>query len=197
VLKRWKDPETEERLWGNRVHEALKENMQKGTPLPAGMEVWQHIADQFRKVKGILLAEQEIALDENWKQCAWFSKQAWIRVILDVAWIDGTIGKVVDWKTGKPKRGSDQLALFALVMLAMYPQLTEVRTMFVWLKTGTKTEETYQRADMAKLWELYAADIERIENSHKNGVFPPRSSGLCNAHCPVVDCEFNGKRRNW
>jgi len=196
VLKNWKEPETEERLWGNRVHDALKECLQHGTPLPAGMEVWQNIADQFRGVKGVLMAEQQIALDENWQQCRWFDKRAWLRVILDAAWVHGTVGKVIDWKTGKPKYGSDQLALFALVMFAIYPQLTEVRTAYVWLKTGQlgKTE-VYKREDIPKLWEMYSTDLQRIENSHANGVFPPRTSCLCHKHCPVVTCTFNGRRR--
>jgi len=204
ILKNWREEETEERRWGNRVHDALKECLQKGTPLPSGMEVWQGIADQFKKVKGKLLAEQELALDENWKPCPWFkdrhdpnAQDPWVRVILDAAWIDGTVGKCIDWKTGKPKRGSDQLALFALVMFAYYPQLTEVRTGFVWLKNGTVTWEKFKREDVPKMWALYATDIQRLENAHQSGVFPVKTSGLCNNHCPVVTCQFNGKRRNW
>lgn len=182
------------------MHDALKACLQHGTPLPAGMEVWQNIANQFRAVKGTLLTEQELALDENWKPCSWFKERGgpdpWIRVILDAAWVDGTVGKCIDWKTGKPKRGSDQLALFALVMFAYYPQLTEVRTGYVWLKNGTVTWEKFKREEIPKLWALYSTDIQRLENAHQNGVFPPRTSGLCRAWCPVLTCQFNGKSQH-
>lgn len=197
ILKNWKEAETEERRWGNRVHEALRAALEHGTPLPAGMEVWQKIADQFRAVKGELHAETQFALDENWKPVTWFSKQAWLRAIIDAAWLDGRVAKAIDWKTGKPKHGSDQLALFALVLFAVYPQVDEVRTKYVWLKNGTATGETFRREDIPRIWNLYATDIMRLENAHGSGVFPPKTSGLCSQWCPVVTCQYNGKRRNW
>lgn len=197
VLKKWKEEKTKERAWGDAVHKALENALLHGTPLPAGMEVWQGIADQFRALKGTLVAEQQFALDENWQKVEWFSKKAYMRVILDATWIDGRVAKVVDWKTGKPKHGSDQLALFAFAIFLLYPEVEEVRTMFVWLKNGTKTPETFKRSDMPRIWAMYAPDLMRLENAYASNHWPPQTSGLCSQWCPVLDCEFNGKRRHW
>lgn len=196
IFKNWKEAETEERRWGNRVHDALQAAMQHGTPLPAGMEVWQHLANQFRGVRGTLIAEQQLAINESWQPCGWFAKDCWLRVIIDAAWVCGRVIKMVDWKTGKPKHGSDQLALFALVLFMHYPEVDEVRTGFVWLKNGTMTQEKWMRADIPKIWNLYSADIMRLENAHANEVFPARTSGLCRAWCPVLTCQFNGKSQH-
>lgn len=197
VLKKWKEETTVERAWGYAVHDALEAAMKHGTPLPAGMEVWQTIADQFRHVKGALQAEQQLAIAADWSRRKWFDKDVFIRVVIDALWIDGAIAKLVDWKTGKPRRGSDQLALFALVVFALYPQVQECRTAFVWLKNGTMTEEKYTRADIPRIWALFATDVMRLTNAMANEVWPAKTSGLCSRWCPVVTCEFNGKRRNW
>lgn len=197
VLKNWKDMKTAERSWGDDVHEALKEYLQSGKPLPPGMEVWQGIAQQFRNLKGTLLAEQQFCLNENLQPTSWFAKDAWVRVIIDGAWINGRIAKLIDWKTGKPKRGSDQLALFALAIFYLYPDVEEVRTMFVWLKNGTTTPETFKREDIPRLWQLFMPDVLRMEESYKNNVWPAKTSGLCSQWCPVLTCQYNGKRRNW
>jgi hypothetical protein len=197
VLKNFKDAETEEKKWGDRVHKAIQNSLQHNVPLPEGMTVWTGIVEQFRKTKGKLYVEQQYAITEGFAPCEWFGKQTWCRSIADALWIDGAVAKAVDWKTGKQKPGSDQLALMALVIFCHYPQVDEVRTMFVWLKTGKVTRETFHRKDVPELWQPFLIDVKRIENAHETGTFPPRTSGLCSQWCPVVTCQFNGKRRNW
>lgn len=190
------DPNTEWRMWGNRVHEAMANALSKGAPLPQGMEVWQPIADKFKSVRGTLQVENQLAINEAFQPCTWFDKKTWARSVLDAIWIDGELAKVVDWKTGKQK-SSDQLALFALITFCHFPQVQRVNTAFVWLKTGAMTPEKFTRADVPRLWQLFLPDVKRIEASKLNNVWTPRTSGLCNAHCPVVTCQFNGKRRKW
>lgn len=199
VLKKWKEEKTVERAWGDAVHAALEKCLKDGTPLPAGMEVWQPIADQFRGIAGTLVAEQQFAMTEDFRRTKWFAKDVWLRVIIDALWLDlgRGIAKMVDWKTGKPKRGSDQLALFALAVFLLFPQINECYTAFVWLKNGTMTKEKFVRADIPRLWSLFAADLMRLENAHANEVWPAKTSGLCSQWCPVLECEFNGKRRHW
>lgn len=197
VLKNFvDDPNTEWRLWGNRVHDAMAKRLKQGLPLPMGMEVWEPIAAKFATVKGDLLVENQLAINEAFQPCDWWDKQTWQRSIVDALWIDGELAKAVDWKTGKPK-SSDQLALFALIIMCHYPQVQRVNTAFVWLKNGTMTKENFVRADAPRLWQMFLPDVKRIENSVINNVWTPRTSGLCSRHCPVVTCQFNGKRRNW
>lgn len=191
------DRESEGLIWGNRVHKAVQDALTVGTPLPTGMDMWTDIVEQFRKTKGTLYVEQQYAITEGFQPCDWFSKQTWCRAIVDALWIDGAVAKAVDWKTGKKKPGSDQLALMAGVIFCHYPQVEEVRTLYVWLKTGQVTSETFYRKDIPTIWQLFLPDVKRLENAVATGTFPPRTSGLCSQWCPVVTCQFNGKRRNW
>jgi hypothetical protein len=197
VLKNYKETKDESALWGDRVHKAIHLALSEGVPLPEGMTVWQPLVEQFRGLKGIMHTELQLAINEGMQPCEWFARDTWCRAIVDGQWIDGHVIKSVDWKTGKQKPGSDQLALTALVQFAHHPEVDEIRTMFVWLKTGKVTRETYKRTQIPELWQLFLTDLRRLENAHSTGTWTPKTSGLCSQWCPVVTCQFNGKRRNW
>ena len=200
VLKNFKEDDTVEwRVWGNRVHEALALALKNNTKLPPDMDVWSSLIDKFRKLKGRLLTEQQMALTEGFQPCEWYGgSRVWVRGIIDALWLreDG-VAQAVDWKTGKRKLNSDQLALFALLVFHHYPQVHECRTMFVWLKTGQGDAVTYKRSQIAELWQLFMTDVQRLESCMGSNTWVPRTSGLCSEWCPVVTCQYNGKRRNW
>lgn len=195
VFKNFTEPNTEQRDWGNHVHQCIALALKEGKPLPPDMDQWQPIVDQFSKLKGELIVEQQWAFDHGLQSCEWFSKDTWLRVIVDALWIDGKVAKVVDWKTGKRRFGSHQLELFAAAVFARYPQVQEVRSMFVWLKSFQKDAETFKRSEVTKLWNRFLPDVHRLEYAHKTMTWIPKTSGLCNAHCPVTTCTFNGRRR--
>lgn len=195
-LKNFKEVKGEEALWGDRVHKSIEKYLTDGTPLLEGMDVWLPILEPFRKLRGILHVENQLAITAGFQPCAWFAKDTWCRGIIDALWIDGAVAKAVDWKTGKRKPNSDQLALFALLVFAHYPEVQDVRTKFVWLKPGVvDPTETFTRDMIPQLWQLFLQDVKRIEYSIASDVWTPRTSGLCSAWCPVVTCSFNGKRR--
>lgn len=199
VLKNFKEEYTDERRWGDRVHKALADYLMGAiVVLPEGMTVWQTIADQFKGLTGTLYAENQFAIDAGFKPCNWKDwDNAWLRGIVDALWINGTVAKAIDWKTGKRKPNSDQLALFALLVFCHFPQVQTVRTMFVWLKTADKDREDFTREDIPRLWSLFTNDLQRLKNCMETNTWIPKTSGLCSAWCPVVTCQYNGKRRNW
>lgn len=194
VLKNFKEKEGEELLWGNRVHAAFAEALTKGTPLPLGMELWEPLIDKFRTVRGTLYVEQQYALTQGYQPCNWRDwDNAWVRAIVDALWIHGPVAKAVDWKTGKRKPKSDQLALIALHIFHHYPEVQEVRTMFMWLKTMEKDEEKYVRDDIPKLWQLFALDLKKLKYAFDHDEWPATTNGLCRSFCPVLTCSFNGR----
>lgn len=197
VLKNFRDEKTEHAIWGDRVHKAVEVALLEGVPLPDSMNVWQGIIEQFRKVKGKLHVENQLALTEALQPCEWFAPDTWCRGIIDALWIDGVTAKAVDWKTGKRKPNSDQLALFALLVFHHHPEVQTVRTMFVWLKSGDTDMEVFTRAQIPQLWQLFLTDVQRLNACMQSNTWVPRTSGLCSQWCPVVTCQFNGKRRNW
>jgi hypothetical protein len=161
------------------------------------MELWEGVVAQFRKIRGTLSVEQQLTLNAQFEPTEWFAKDAWCRAVIDAMWIEDSTVRAVDWKTGKRKPNSDQLALSALLLFHHYPQVQKVKTMFVWLKTFEKDSETYTRDEMPKLWQRFLPDVQRIEKAFADDVWLPTSSGLCYQHCPVSTCEFQGKRRSW
>lgn len=197
ILKNFVEEQGEHAAWGDRVHESFELALKTSTPLPMGMEVWQQVVDQFRGLPGVPSFELQLALDSGFRPCEWFGKNVWCRGIVDALWIDGDVARAVDWKTGKRKPNSDQLALFALLVFHHYPQVQTVRTMFVWLKTFQQDQDTFTRDQIPMLWQKFVPDLRRLEAAHQQNTWPARTSGLCNAHCPVVTCSFNGKRRHW
>lgn len=195
VFKNFTDLNTDYRDWGNHVHQCIARALTTGEPLPPDMDQWQQIVDQFRKLKGNLIVEQQWALNRNFRRVDWFDRTAWLRVILDAVWFDGPVAKVVDWKTGKRRFGSHQLELFAAAVFALYPKVERVRTMFVWLKEFQQDKEEFTRDEVPKLWAKFMPDVKRLEYAHRTQTWIPKTSGLCGAHCPVTTCTFNGKRR--
>ncbi len=195
VLKNFQEEEGEQLIWGNRVHAAFAAALDKGVLLPQGMELWQPLVEQFRRLRGKLYVEQQLALTEGFVPCAWKDwGHAWVRGVIDALWIDGTVAKAVDWKTGKRKPKSDQLALFALLVFQHYPEVQEVRTMFVWLKTVEQDKDRFVRADIPALWQRFIPDLHRLKNAFTQDQWPATTSGLCAKHCPVLTCSFNGKQ---
>jgi len=196
VYKNFQDLNTEQRDWGNHVHKHMALALTQGMPLPSDMNQWESVVAQFRKLKGELVAaEDQWAFTRDLQECDWFSNSVWLRVIIDALWIDGAVAKVIDWKTGKRRFGSHQLELFAAAVFARYPQVQEVRTMFVWLKSFQQDSETFKRSEVPKLWNRFLPDVRRLEYATHTATWIPKTSGLCSKHCPVTTCTFNGKRR--
>jgi hypothetical protein len=192
VLKNFKSEENEQLIWGNRCHKAFELALRDSIPLPEGMTLWQSVIEQFRGLKGSMLVEQEMAITEGFQPCDYWAKETWCWGKVDALWLNGSVAKAVDWKFGKRKPDSDQLALMALLVFHHYPEVQEVRTLFMWMKTLQKDREDFKRQDIPALWQRFIPDYHRLVLALKNDEWPPRTSGLCRKHCPVVTCSYNG-----
>lgn len=180
--------------WGNAVHEAFKKTLQENVPLPIEMLEYQKWVDIIQKRNsGKLYVEQKFALDKNFQVVTWFSNHAWFRGIGDVVIIDGPVGLIWDWKTGNVKEDSNQLMLMAQCIFSTFPEVQKVRSEFIWLKENAKSTEDYTRNSMADEWIGVLQRVGSLETAHKENVFPPKPSGLCKRHCPVLSCPYYGK----
>jgi hypothetical protein len=194
VVKDIREPQSEQLLWGNRVHKALELRVRDGTPLPKDMQKWEPIVERLLAKKGESIPEQKLCLNEQLMATGWFDKDAWCRGIVDYMLVDGDKAVALDWKTGKPKEDHDQLMLFAALLFHTYPELETIRTGYVWLAHGCKiTTKEFSRADVPSIWSEFLPRVKRLVTAHKNDKWEKKPSGLCRAWCPVLDCEFNGK----
>jgi hypothetical protein len=188
------EPESEVLRWGNSVHKALENKIKADTPLPTGMEQWDKIVTKLLNVEGDVFTEQQLALNEQLQPTGWFDKDVWVRGVIDAGVDAGKKVLALDWKTGKVKPDSDQLKLFAALVLHHKPAAEKVLTGFVWLAHGRTTTATYSRADLPGIWNDFLPRVKRLDRAFEENAWPAKPSGLCRGWCPCTGCEFNGRK---
>lgn len=194
VTKAIKEPQTDATIHGNQVHKALELYVAGTDALPEKYAAYKPVADKIRATPGVKRLEYKFALTESLRETEYFAKDVWLRGVLDVGITRPKSVIVLDYKTGKRKVDGDQLRLFAMASLALWPHVDTVRTGFIWLGTGQMDTQTYTRADQQEIHQEFSARVHRIERSQFNEDWPPRPSGLCRAWCPVgiKNCEHCG-----
>ena len=193
VLKEVKDQGGEATIWGERVHKFLEDRLAKATELPQEVARYDPLCQSIVKlaIGGELLVEQQLTLNVALEPTSWFSKDAWMRSIVDVLVIRGDEAIMFDWKTGKRRPDFSQLELFALQVFKHYPEVKRVRTAFVWLKALSMDHKTYTRDNEPELWARLMNKVARIEKSLETDNWPAKPSGLCN-WCPCKNfCEYS------
>ena len=200
VVRDVSDPPTVHTDWGQKVHTAFEVFIENGTPLPEGMTQWQTLADKLAKLPGEKLVEEKYALDKNFQPSDW--KGAWTRGIADLVVINGDKAAVMDYKTGK-RKPTEQLDLYVNYVFAHHPQVKYVSTGFIWLKERridwnvTKADKKpYSRDEAPMIWQQFLPRIAKLESAYERDKWPAKTSGLCKAWCPVLSCEFNGRKNN-
>ncbi|MCG3773743.1 MAG: hypothetical protein JW395_0557 [Nitrospira sp.] len=188
ITKKWRDRGGTASIFGDRVHKDLEARLKKTAPLTPETSKYEKLCAAFERIPGELKTEQEMTLNESLTPTGWWSGDAWLRSKLDVLVLNGATAIVADWKTGKHRPDFSQLELFALQTFKHYPEITTVRSTFVWLKDDLLDKQTYTRTDEPKLWDKLLTRIKRIEGAVETGVWPAKPSGLC-GFCPVMNCE--------
>lgn len=188
-----KEPEGEALLWGNAVHKALADRVEKGTPLPKTMADYEKWAERILVGGGRVLVEQKLAITKDFGPTSWFGDDAWYRGIGDVIKIVGPVALIVDYKTGKILEDGSQLALMAACVFAHHPEVRKVRSEFVWLKEDATTRADFERSAMASFWRNIWPRIEMLEQAQATTSYPPKPGALCRRWCPVTVCPHHGE----
>jgi hypothetical protein len=197
VAKDIVDGQTEETIWGSRVHECLEHRVKDGTPLPEMLAGYEKLVAPIAAHPGEKLIEKQMAINESLQPTEWFADDAWCRGIVDVGVINGSRGLLLDYKTGKRKSDLTQLKLFAGLAFASYPELEVINTGFVWLKDNAIDKKEYTRQEVPMIWQEFIPRVQRMQRAYDENKFPPKTSGLCKKYCPVPKhkCEFSGRER--
>jgi len=181
--------------WGNQVHRALEERINKGTPLPHTMVRFEPLV-QFGGF--MVKAELMLGIRENGQPCGFFDSDVWMRGVIDVDIEQKpklAHAFLLDWKTGKKREDPEELELHAILKRATKPSLEKITGVYAWLQTMEIGQTHDLSATEAKLEEVRGVRKE-IEHAFKLGsdAFPPRQNPLC-GWCPVKSCEFNKVRQ--
>lgn len=196
ILKSVKQEDSEENIWGNRVHKAFEERHRDGTPLPDDLEAHEAFMLRLTVLPGQHYVEQKIALNAKLEPCGFFDPLVWMRAIIDYVKVRDNRALIVDYKTGKPHSKFGQLKLNALWVFQAHPEVDRVDVMYYWTKTMTTTEQTYRRADVPEMWKEFIPDLKQYKEAFRTDTWQPRQNGLCHGWCPVQTCEFWRPKKN-
>lgn len=177
--------------YGERIH-AFLENRLKGSGLDAEIAQYEPLCLSVEKLarQGELYIEKELVLTDNLTATGWWDADAWLRSKLDVLVIVGNEAVVMDWKTGKRNADQFQMQMFAAQVFKHYPDVQQVKTSLVWLKTMEMDTNTYKRSSMNAIWAEIMKRIQRIHSSLEHDNWPAKPSGLCR-YCPCRhDCDY-------
>jgi len=178
VSKAVKDTDNEFTLYGSRVHSALEtygKAKDQGTAVAQDVlsdgatynevRAYLPLVDTLLAQNGTKYFEEQMDIDASKQRCDWFSPHK---------------AFVGDWKTGKVKDSPLQLKMFAAMVFALYPEVTHVRTAFIWLATGEITDHRFTRDMLDDIWETLDPRLAAVQDAVDVGVFKSRPTPLCN-----------------
>lgn len=186
-------------LYGNEFHKAAEDYV-KGV-VDAVDPRFEYAAEMLAKLKampGEKLCEHKMGLTPNLEPCGFYAEDVWYRGIADLIVIDTTRGvaKIFDYKTGKSAKYADkgQLELMALCVFAHFPDIKTVKAGLLFVVCNVVVREDYSVDNTAELWKKWGQEYGALQKAYNNSVWNPRPTGLCKAHCVVLECPHNGKR---
>lgn len=189
------EPKNDAMLRGNAIHK-LAEDYIKGTiKSPRIPEELAQFEDTFKELRKLykkrtagILVEDDWAFTNNWDRTRWDDwVNCWVRIKLDCADNHDTDVLVVrDWKTGKYREEQneeyvEQMELYALAALILYPHVSKVIVELVYLDVPmvyppADAPIEYVRADLEKLKKVWAA---RVKPMFADKRFAPRANDKC------------------
>lgn len=129
-------------------------------------------------------SELEVTFNKDWGITGWFEPDAWLRIKIDVLLRKDDTVRIIDLKTGKNRGGyEDQLELYCLAALIMYPELDSVMAELWFVDSGEvigTSHGDYKQKDVKKLkkkWE------NRAKPMFVDDVWAPRPNEYC-GYCP-------------
>lgn len=183
---------------GDLFHQAVQKYILTGRPLPEPLLPSQSLFDKFRGKPG-LAVEQEYALDEQYQPCGYREwDRAWVRAQGDVCIVNGTVGKYIDWKFGKPRKDDDQLALASAVLFQHYPQLQRIDAAYIHpleIHNFAVIDQSYSREQIPQLWNRFLPKVNKLVIAKQTDEWKKNPNPLC-AWCPVLDCQHNTRHEN-
>jgi hypothetical protein len=196
VLNNFPFQETEAVKYGKLFHTAAEVYIKDGTPLPPEFAYAKDMLDALVAKHGRKLCEHEMALTRDLQPCDFHDKNRWVRGIADLLIIDDEnfTAWVMDYKTGNNKYPDrDQLKLMSLMVFKHVPHIRRINSALLFVLKHDMVKACMDVDEVDAGWWGYRERVAKIEACAASGVWNPKPSGLCRAHCPVITCEYNGK----
>jgi hypothetical protein len=192
-VEKLKEPKSEAMQRGIDIHKlAQKYITGELKTIPKELRKFSDLFKALRKdaKKKILpaRAETSLAFKRDWSETQWNDwAHCWLRVATDAECQDASgVMDVYDWKTGKPSsykvaEYEEQLELYALAALSMYPWIQMVRVWLAFLDTGDMFPvppevRSFTRDDVLRLKNSWQ---KRTKPMLTDTTFKPTPNSLC------------------
>lgn len=139
--------------------------------------------EQLRALRKAVQTEAMWGFNRSWEPCKWDDwTNCWLRVKMDVSYLvpRQNVLDMVDWKSGKPKpdEHKDQLKLYGVAGLRMYPDIKEARGFLHYTDHGPKLDAKLvvkrgEEKALIKFWE------KRAKPMFNDTRFAPRPGCYC------------------
>lgn len=147
---------------------------------PPELELFADDFTELRKIRKLLHAQKDLALDRNWKPTGWFDSNAWLRIKMDLFYdiLKKSTRKIIDYKTGKIREEhKDQLELYAVGGLAYAaPSIQTFETELWYLDHQKIVEDTFTREQAEALKPKWEKRVRAMLSDH---VFAPKPGNNC------------------
>ena len=197
VAKDYSEPQHPSASYGSEFHLAAELYVRDGTELPAKFKYAQETLDALLLKEGDKLCEYEMGLTEDLEPCGFKDEDVWYRGIADLVILnkEKNLAWVIDYKTSKSARYADkgQLELMALCIFKHFPEVQTVRAGLIFVVSNNLVKDVYVKDQEPELWEKWFSDYNQMEKTFENDVWNAKPSGLCKAHCVVLECPHNGR----
>jgi len=166
---------------GSEIH-ALAEGFLKNeiTALPDELRL---LKKEFHDVlKYELQVEQAIAFKADWTSCGWMHPDVWLRIKVDLAWLQASVIHTVDHKTGKIRESNGpQLNLYNLAGLITTKSARSAVSAFWYIDQGKVVEgPTMKRREIKAAKATWEA---RVAPMFQDTLFWPKQNFGCR-WCP-------------
>ena len=178
--------------YGVMVHKKFEDRLVDGKKLPLDLIHHEKVMAKLANASGEGMGEQKLTINADYEPTDWFSKDAWLRGIIDYVKVNGKHAIIVDHKTGKQKDGFAQIDLMFALMNIFMPEIETATGMFYWTKGKKITSKTYIKADIPEIWNSFLPMVLTMQQAYDKDVWPCKPNGLCRRYCGYTDCQHHG-----
>jgi hypothetical protein len=184
-LDKIEEPKNPSMLRGSAIHKMAEDYVNKGGRLKDELKLYERLFKEVRDLKKRkdveIFTELQNALTDKWTETTWFGKDAWVRVIVDLAIImhGEKKARLIDHKTGKVNlEGAQQLELYAIWGFLTYPDVDTIdgELWFLDQLLVNRHVVTFHRKDLKKLMTKWA---KRVTPLLKDTKFAPKPNQKC------------------
>lgn len=195
VSKDVKDEGSTATIYGQEVHKAAEDYIQKALPIPQKFIYIKDFIDVLKSIPGEKHCELKLGVkkaEAGFEPCGFFDADVWMRGIADLLIVNGDRGYIVDYKTSKNAKYADtkQLDLMAGAAFVHFPELKRLKSALAFVVSNEFVRREHVREDMEKYLNTFSPQLERLEGALQTNVWNPVSGPLCR-FCPVKSCEHN------